>query len=314
MNKTILSTSVAAILGTVLTGGSTTASANLGTSAILSFQAGVYTCVMGNCVNYGTNVATGSYFALDANGNGSFQSQEKTALVMHDGIHMGATQSASGSHTGDSFGTGNGYTGTNYVMVGMDNGGTPTNPNDDLPLWMQNSGPNSTATTDRFVANTTEAPGIDEPWSFFGNTGMHYTSSPITVANDLGFNAGTGKYEKELDFTGWGVTWNGIPAIPMGGDAANFPTNNTGLALIECSLESCSQSSTFTLTYRATIPQGSSTGFGGVSYKLVLKGGHVGGGNPLPAPVPVPVPVPAAVWLFGSGLIGLIGLAKRKKV
>ena len=25
------------------------------------------------------------------------------------------------------------------------------------------------------------------------------------------------------------------------------------------------------------------------------------------------VPVPAAVWLFGSGLIGLIGFAKRKK-
>jgi len=27
-----------------------------------------------------------------------------------------------------------------------------------------------------------------------------------------------------------------------------------------------------------------------------------------------PVPVPAAVWLFGSGLIGLIGLAKSKKI
>jgi hypothetical protein len=27
----------------------------------------------------------------------------------------------------------------------------------------------------------------------------------------------------------------------------------------------------------------------------------------------VPVPVPAAVWLFGSGLIGLIGFARRKK-
>jgi len=26
-----------------------------------------------------------------------------------------------------------------------------------------------------------------------------------------------------------------------------------------------------------------------------------------------PVPLPAAVWLFGSGLIGLIGIAKRKK-
>ena len=29
--------------------------------------------------------------------------------------------------------------------------------------------------------------------------------------------------------------------------------------------------------------------------------------------VPAVVPVPAAVWLFGSGLIGLIGIARRKK-
>jgi len=28
---------------------------------------------------------------------------------------------------------------------------------------------------------------------------------------------------------------------------------------------------------------------------------------------PVPVPVPAAVWLFGSGLLGLVGMARRKK-
>ena len=27
-----------------------------------------------------------------------------------------------------------------------------------------------------------------------------------------------------------------------------------------------------------------------------------------------PVPVPAAVWLFGSGLLGLVGIARRKKV
>jgi hypothetical protein len=26
----------------------------------------------------------------------------------------------------------------------------------------------------------------------------------------------------------------------------------------------------------------------------------------------VPVPVPAAIWLFGSGLLGLVGVARRK--
>ena len=25
-----------------------------------------------------------------------------------------------------------------------------------------------------------------------------------------------------------------------------------------------------------------------------------------------PVPVPAAIWLFGSGLLGLVGIARRK--
>jgi hypothetical protein len=37
---------------------------------------------------------------------------------------------------------------------------------------------------------------------------------------------------------------------------------------------------------------------------------YAGGGNPFPSAV---VPVPAAVWLFGSGLMGLIGLASRRK-
>jgi len=26
-----------------------------------------------------------------------------------------------------------------------------------------------------------------------------------------------------------------------------------------------------------------------------------------------PVPVPAAIWLFGSGLLGLVGIARRKR-
>jgi hypothetical protein len=37
---------------------------------------------------------------------------------------------------------------------------------------------------------------------------------------------------------------------------------------------------------------------------------NAGGNDPFPSAV---VPVPAAVWLFGSGLLGLIGFAKRSR-
>jgi len=38
----------------------------------------------------------------------------------------------------------------------------------------------------------------------------------------------------------------------------------------------------------------------------------VGGSNPPPPPPPA-VPLPGAVWLFGAGLLGLVGLARKKK-
>jgi len=40
----------------------------------------------------------------------------------------------------------------------------------------------------------------------------------------------------------------------------------------------------------------------------------IGSGNSMTVTSISAVPVPAAVWLFGSGLIGLIGIARRKKV
>lgn len=41
--------------------------------------------------------------------------------------------------------------------------------------------------------------------------------------------------------------------------------------------------------------------------------GHVAGVVPMPELILTPIPVPAAVWLFGSGLICLAAIARRKK-
>ena len=44
---------------------------------------------------------------------------------------------------------------------------------------------------------------------------------------------------------------------------------------------------------------------------LDASGGRISG-NTLAVDL-APIPVPAAAWLFGTGLIGLIGVARRKK-
>jgi hypothetical protein len=120
---------------------------------------------------------------------------------------------------------------------------------------------------------------------------MHQTTSPIaevgSTANGL---------VKTLDLRGWAWTWND-QVIPMGGDPANF-ASDTQQASITCSIASCSNSSSVTLDYQGHVPNADPSNLGALLYGLQLEG-HV-------------VPVPAAVWLFGSDLIGLIGVARRK--
>lgn len=145
---------------------------------------------------------------------------------------------------------------------------------------------------------TSDIGAIDMGWSFLYNTGLHFTTSPVTVVTDSGTT-------KTLDFSGWRMTWNGIPSIPLGGGQQVYGSttynNGTGLATITCSNSSCSNTSTFTLDYSAVVPAGDPSGFGGVPYALHLTG-QVGS-----------VPLPAAVWLFGSGLLGLMAAARRRK-
>ena len=149
---------------------------------------------------------------------------------------------------------------------------------------------------------------LDREWLFFTNTGVHFTETAVTVDSDGGAT-------KTLDFSGWRVSWNGIASINMGGGIQDCGTtddalcgsvggtfdNGTGIATITCSTSSCSNTSNYTLTYSATVPQADPSGFGGAPYGLTMTG------------TVSAIPVPAAVWLFGSGLLGLVGVARRKK-
>lgn len=139
---------------------------------------------------------------------------------------------------------------------------------------------------------------IDAEWTFYTNTGVHRTTSPINVlSND---NAGN----VTLDFSGWAVNWSSVANIPMGSGA--WGTNASGVALMTCA-STCGNGDTYTINYTATVPPGDPSNFGGTKYELHMTGTISG-------TLPVAVPVPAAVWLFGSGLIGLVGVARRKKV
>jgi len=258
MKKTTLVTAMGLVIG----GASLTTNAALTTSSVLVFDDGIGECFSGqdssyypNC-SYGSTVSSGSWYAMDTNGSGTLQPNEKATITgTGPGIHIGTVgPTATGSHSGPIDGS--------------------------------------------------ENPAFDI-WSFYGAIGMSYLTSAITVVDDA---VGGDSTIKALDLSGWTVTWNGIAAIPMGGDATNFGTTglpgdlNSGLALMTCSTASCSDSSTFTLDYQAQVPKGDPSMFGGVTYTLHLEG-QVSS-----------VPVPAAAWLFGSGLLGLLGVARRKKV
>ena len=129
-------------------------------------------------------------------------------------------------------------------------------------------------------------PSIDATWGFFGNPGNHVQAGTLSVASAAGNSA-------TINMTGWTVMW-GAPQAPIDmGQGAD--------AIVTCGVD-CGVGDSFVLDYNAVVPSG---GFAGVAYQFHISG-TIGAGTP-------EIPVPAAVWLFGSGLLGLVGVARRRK-
>lgn len=138
------------------------------------------------------------------------------------------------------------------------------------------------------------AGGIDAEFLFLGNSAMHFTTTPVTGSTSTGSGGG-------LDFGGWAFAWNSFNH-PLGGGAWQ-PTNCAALGcgghtFIDGNamfLWDGTYGGSYTLHYTATSPNGP---FAGVPFSVHLEG-HV-------------VPLPAAIWLLGSGLIGLVGFARSR--
>jgi len=177
----------------------------------------------------------GSWFSMDKDFSGTVDTSlgEVTPINQNQGIILNSSQPASGSHPG--------------------------------------------------APNASESPSIDTPWLFFSNTGMHQSTSTVTIlSND---NAGN----VTLDFSGWDVTWNSIASIPMGAGADNGIASMTCYAgaipiatvigewddpstMIWPATIDCADGTPYLLTYKATVPAGDPSGFGGVPYVLHIEG------------------------------------------
>lgn len=161
------------------------------------------------------------------------------------------------------------------------------------------------------VAGDTNA--ITAPDVLYGETGSWYTTVPITGGTTNG-----------LDMSGWNWAWNGISSIPLG-SLAWQPAN---CAALGCSGHTFIDGvalfqwdglygDAYTIDFASTVQQGDPSSLGGVHFYTHLEGTVTCGINAYPeggCPQTTATPLPTAAWLLGSGLLGLVGMARRKAV
>lgn len=119
------------------------------------------------------------------------------------------------------------------------------------------------------------------------------------------------RYVNGINSTNWS-DWNGGGACAPAGTCSYYPTlAQAGLAgnVWAAADDRANPTGTATVTLHTTLTAGNN------NYFTLVKGGNAdlastGAARDFQATVSV-VPVPAAIWLFGSGLAGLVGLARR---
>lgn len=139
---------------------------------------------------------------------------------------------------------------------------------------------------------------ITAPYYYNGSTGSWYSTLPITGSTTAG-----------LDMSGWDTAWDTQSSVSMAAIAWQ-PLNCAELGCTGYTfMDGIGRfqwdgvyGHAYTLDYASTVPPVDPSCFCQYPTYTHLEG----------IVAAAPVPIPAAAWLFGSGLMGLLGLARRK--
>jgi hypothetical protein len=180
--------------------------------------------------------------------------------------------------------------------------------------------------THSFVSSTTDVgSGVGNPLSVPGSStyGHTFTAPTTTIPGSPG--AGFGFYD-DFVFTIAGATTNSITStIDFSGllEITNLQVRLFNAAGNSFPVLGAPLGGTMINAWSSPVSYGPTTGtvavlpgslLGAGTYVLEVRGNVVGAGGGSYSGVLnlAPVPVPAAVWMFGSGLLGLVAVRRRK--
>lgn len=150
--------------------------------------------------------------------------------------------------------------------------------------------------------SNTSRGGLGDPDSQLG--GLFFLSGAETYMNVAGgFDTGFSFFYSAVNQTGSVSVYDGL-----NGTGNLLATLSLGLTTSDCDSTYNAGFCPFVATGITFSGTAMSVSFAGVADQIVFD--DVTFGSETPGPV---VPIPAAVWLFGSGLLGLVGVARRKK-